>query len=433
MDRRTFLQFATMSGVTLMAPSALQRRAHAASAYGGPYYLLIHASGGWDPTLLCDPKGSDGPTPDINKTFTRGMIGSAGAIKYAPLSGMPSGMAYSAQTFFQKYQNRLCVLNGLDTTTGNHDTGTRVVWSGEVADGFPSFAAVVAAAKTPGNPIGFISSGGYESTGGLTSLTRLGSVGLVQRIANPNTLDPGNRPDTFHSAATWDRINQMQRQRLDDMQRRQSLPRLAGSTSALYLTRSADNSLPQLAAALPTQAQINAAGSDQSGLYSQALIALAGFKTGLSVAATISPHLGFDTHGNHDGAHQPNMLSMLYGIDQIMQELQRQALDSKVVVIVGSDFGRTPAYNAQNGKDHWNITSMMFMGPGITGNRVVGSTDDSFRANTVNPSSLQVDKGGVRIRCDHVQKALRKLSGITDSDPSRKFPLGSAEDMPLFG
>ena len=49
--------------------------------------------------------------------------------------------------------------------------------------------------------------------------------------------------------------------------------------------------------------------------------AISGFKTGLAVAASISPYLGFDTHSNHDGAHQPNMLSMLYGIDQVMQEL----------------------------------------------------------------------------------------------------------------
>ena len=431
MDRRTFLKFAATSGVALMAPTSFENRARAAAQYGGPYFLLIHAGGGWDPTLLCDPKGSDGPTPNINKTFTRAQIGQSGPIKYAPLTGMPSGMAYSSQAFFQKYQNKLCIVNGIDTTTANHDTGTRYVWSGGTADGFPSFAAVVAAAKTPGNPLGYISSGGYESTGGLISLTRLGSVGLVQRIANPNMIDPGNRPDQYHTTNTWNRISQMQRERLDDMQQRQTLPRLGASTSALYLTRSADNTLPMLAAALPTQAQINAANSEQSGLYSQALIALAGFKTGLAVAATISPFLGFDTHGNHDNTHQPNMLSLLYGVDQIMQELVRQGLDSQVVVIMGSDFGRTPVYNAGNGKDHWNITSMMFMGPGIKGNQVVGSTDDSFHANTVNPSSLQADKGGVRIRCDHVQKALRKLAGISDSDGAHKYPL-SAEDMPLF-
>ena len=64
---------------------------------------------------------------------------------------------------------------------------------------------------------------------------------------------------------------------------------------------------------------------------------------------------------------------------------------------------------------------------------MVGATDDSFHANKVNPATLQADAGGVRVRCDHVQKALRKLAGITDSDPAHKFPLGSAEDMSLFG
>ena len=91
---------------------------------------------------------------------------------------------------------------------------------------------------------------------------------------------------------------------------------------------------------------------------------------------------GFDTHGNHDGAHLPQMGNLLLGVDLIAQEIAKAGLTDKVVIAVGSDFGRTPAYNAGNGKDHWNITSMMFIGPGITGNRVVGGTDDGFKAKT---------------------------------------------------
>ena len=75
---------------------------------------------------------------------------------------------------------------------------------------------------------------------------------------------------------------------------------------------------------------------------------------------------------------------------------------------------------------------MMFMGPGIPGGKVVGGTDDGFKAKTFNPSTLAEDPNGIRIRCDHVQRALRKLAGISDSDAARKFPL-PAEDLPLFG
>jgi hypothetical protein len=408
-----------------MAPVA--QKAHAAGPYNGPFFLLIHAGGGWDPTLLCDPKGSDGPT-NINSTFTRSAIGTAGKVRYAPVSAMLGGAPYGPAQFFATYQSQLYIINGLDTTTANHDTGTRNVWSGQVTDGFPSIAAIVAAAKTPGNPLGFISSGGYESTAGLTSLTRLGNPDSVRRIAYANRIDPTKPDYLYHSSSTWDRINQTQRQRLDDLRAAQQLPRISRSQSALYLARTADSSLPTLASALPSQTVINAAATD---IHRQALVALAGFKTGLAVAANLATG-GFDTHGNHDNNHIPNMYTLLYGIDKIMTEIKAQGLDGKVIVAIGSDFGRTPGYNAQNGKDHWNITSMMFMGPGIPGGKVVGGTDDGFHALTVNPSTLAPDPSGTRIRCDHVQKALRKLAGVADSDPAHKFPLGATEDLPLF-
>jgi hypothetical protein len=73
---------------------------------------------------------------------------------------------------------------------------------------------------------------------------------------------------------------------------------------------------------------------------------------------------------------------------------------------------------------------MMFMGPGITGNRVVGGTDDGFKAKTFNPATLAEDASGVRIRPEHIQKQLRRLAGIDESEPARKFPLAaSTADM----
>jgi uncharacterized protein (DUF1501 family) len=45
-------------------------------------------------------------------------------------------------------------------------------------------------------------------------------------------------------------------------------------------------------------------------------------------------------------------------------------------VIAQSEMGRTPTYNSGNGKDHWPIGSIMFLGCGIRGNRVIGATDE---------------------------------------------------------
>ncbi|MBL8973822.1 MAG: twin-arginine translocation signal domain-containing protein, partial [Myxococcales bacterium] len=52
MDRRNFLKVAAMTGLAVAAP----RSARALTPYAGPFYVMISARGGWDPTYLCDPK-----------------------------------------------------------------------------------------------------------------------------------------------------------------------------------------------------------------------------------------------------------------------------------------------------------------------------------------------------------------------------------------
>lgn len=423
MNRRDFLRWAALTGVAVMSPLG-RRSARAATSYDGPYFLLVHASGGWDPTYLCDPKGGA-----INRLYAEGQYGTAGNLKYAPVDYRDGqgNVVFSNQQFFTKYQDRLLVINGVDTATANHDTGTRVMWSGRVSEGYPTFAAVVAAARVPGSPLGFISSGGYETTAGLVPLTRLGNVDAVRRVAYPNRLDPNRADYTVHSEAIWTRIQQAQRERLMRSAGMQTLPVLERAQSQLFVSRTEDDSLARLATLLPTQSQVNAIPNP---LYRQAVVALAGFQAGVAVAANLSVG-GFDTHGNHDTTHLQRLGELVIGIDLIMTEITNRGLDGKVIVVVGSDFGRTPRYNAQNGKDHWNITSMMMMGPGIPGGRVIGGTDEEFRALKVNPRTLALDPNGVRIGCAEVQRGLRKLAGIDASTPATSYPVGGAE-LPLF-
>lgn len=426
MDRRKFLSAAALAGMAVMVPKGRRTANATPTQYNGPYFLLVHANGGWDPTLLCDPKGGA-----IDKLYDKGNFGSVAGIKYAPME-YKDGMGvpyYSNDQFFQKWGSRLLVLNGVDTTTGNHDTGTRVMWSGQVAEGYPSLGALIAASKSPGNSLAFLSGGGYETTGGLVPLTRINNVGAFSRLAYPELLNPG-RPETFHTKATEDRIARMQRERLDDLINAQGLPAYKRTMGALYTSRGGDNELAILAKSLPSNDKLNAA---RIGVHRAGLLALSGFKSGLVISATVSAG-GFDTHGNHDGDHPRRLAELLQGLDLIFEDARSPEFNSildKLVVIVGSDFGRTPSYNAQNGKDHWNITSMMMMGPGIRGGRTIGSTDDAFKAVPLNPGTLQPDPGGTRIRLEHVHRAVRKLAGVTNDPLAAKFPL-PGDDLPLL-
>ena len=168
-------------------------------------------------------------------------------------------------------------------------------------------------------------------------------------------------------------------------------------------------------------------------LSQQADIALASFKAGVCVSANLS--IGqFDSHANNDPDQMKLIPEFLAGIRYVMRRAEDLKIRDQLVIIVQSEMGRTPSYNAGNGKDHWSIGSIMFLGRGIKGNRVVGATDEKQFHVPVNPRTLACDRQkGIRVRPEHIHAALRELAGIADHPFSRRFPLGVAENERLRG
>lgn len=419
MDRRDFIKLASYAGLALSFPG-LPRRAAADTPYDGPLWVMVHASGGWDPTSLCDPKGalSETDSDPMNRSYLAADIGTVGNLRFAPVGGN--------QAFFEKHYRRLLVINGVDTETNSHDTGTRHVWSGKLAEGHPCFASLVAATVGREKPMSFLSSGGYDFTAGLVAPTRTGNMGALNRIAFPDLIDVNNPANRFHTEATSRRIAEAQRARLETMMAEQRLPRVRQQMSTLYNARAGENELRRLTEFLPATLD-----NSNNPMRRQAQVAIAGYRAGITVAANLSVG-GFDTHGNHDASHIPRLTMLLEGVDFLLTEAENAGIGDRVVVVIGSDFGRTPGYNDGNGKDHWSITSMMLIGPGIPGNRVIGTTDERHRAINVNPSTLEPDPNGVRIKPAHVHRALRRLAGIESAETAARFPIYE-DDLPLFG
>ncbi len=87
--------------------------------------------------------------------------------------------------------------------------------------------------------------------------------------------------------------------------------------------------------------------------------------------------------------------------------------------------GRTPNYNSGGGKDHWSIGSIMFLGAGIKGDRMLGATNEQQQLVPLNPQTLEFDpQNGLRVRPEHIHQSLRELAGIAESDFAKQFPLG---------
>ncbi|QDU92959.1 DUF1501 domain-containing protein [Lignipirellula cremea] len=86
---------------------------------------------------------------------------------------------------------------------------------------------------------------------------------------------------------------------------------------------------------------------------------------------------GFDTHSNnfealtrHGGIMDPALASLI----QDLREMGK--LDTTLIVMM-SEFGRTPRINEDVGRDHWpNVFSCMMAGGGLRGGTVIGSSDE---------------------------------------------------------
>jgi hypothetical protein len=473
MNRRDVLKLLSLAGLAAIVPAGISTVSADENKYAGPFWLMLNAGGGWDPTMLCDPKGGTLKSADADPTkyesWTEGSVNhylkpiDVSPFKAADVNYQPGGAdkeLYSAQRFLKDHGKDILVINGVDTTTNNHEVGSRVTWSGKTQDGQPSFAALAAALGSSGKdlPLAYISAGGYDTTAGLVALARTESdPRVVQRVAYPNVINVenlGNMDDPakqFFTNDTAARIAAAQSDRLKAMQAAETLPIVKSGMGALLLARQGTGSLGSLADELSKVDQVtlskafpgefdgfddNTFGGDFSNLLLQAQLTLHAFHAGVAVAGNLS--IGsFDTHSNHDQGQAQQMMKIVRAFDYIMAQAKLLGIDKNLFVVIGSDFGRTPTYNDGRGKDHWNITSMIVSGPQVVGGRVVGATTDKFGPMRVDPKDTSKvlnddDPAGVRIEPAHVHHELRRVAGLAGTDLDKAWGI-PGDTINLFG
>jgi uncharacterized protein (DUF1501 family) len=220
-----------------------------------------------------------------------------------------------------------------------------------------------------------------------------------------------------------DKVHAARQERLERIQGASHLPRTLNSMQVFEMVQSDNSELQSLVAAMPTELHENE-------LERQIQVALACFSAGVSVSANVSIG-GFDTHNNHDNNQAPQLIRVVEAMAFARQEAERLGIADRFNIIVGSDFARTPYYNDGNGKDHWSIGSMMFMGSDIQGGRVIGATDHNQLPLAVNPATLELDANGIVLSPGHIHAGLRAIAGLETNPIVTGFEVD--EWLPLFG
>ncbi len=413
--RRDFLKLCGLAGLGFAAPIGMSSIGRAQSRelppYEGPYYVVFNASGGWDTSYLMDPKGVN----EMNRLYKEGDILTNGQHKFAP-TARHIGKGMSNEDFFSKYGQELLVINGLDYSVNNHSPCSRYTATGKLDSlAYPTFAALVAACKGPEIPLSFLTFGNYSATGNLVPMARVPYLSSLKRLANAGGVQ-GNARRPYHDDFVNDRIEQALAAQMKARVSELHLPRVERSQSMLYAAQLNSKALERVAPFIPEK-------TPGESLSRQAEIALASFRAGVCVSANLNLG-GFDSHANNDRDQMKLIPELLAGIDYLLERAEESGIRDKLVVVIQSEMGRTPGYNKNNGKDHWSIGSMMFMGAGIQGNRVIGETNDGQFLTPINPTTLVLDeKNGIRVRPEHIHQALREHAGIAEHEFSKKFSL----------
>ncbi len=460
LSRRTFLRASSASSIGLLLPWAASSQAHGqALTYEGPFFFNIHAAGGWDPTLSFDPKLMNGSTV-VNNAFTSAQLRTFGptGMPYAdvPLvDGPNTASALQLDTvgnFMRDHGADFVFLNGIDTATNNHEVGTQAMGCGKSIEALPALAALIGAQVSEQRdvPLAFIGAGGFEFTGGVVSLSRV-NASVLQEVSTPNrqygySAQYLNLPDPV-----FQRVMRARNDSLNAQLAQAALPRAKAALSAMKDAQARTDALAALVSQLPTTAvtakthfpHLASAADGRLGDLDAALgqieLSLLSFKAGLSAAASLHVS-GFDTHSSHNDAQTVVLGKLLLALRYLLTKATALGLRDKIYVAVTSEFGRTPGYNAGNGKDHWNITSAMLAGPRQvvrSAGRALGATDAGHKPKVVTPDNLTGSAptsaaNATRLKPQHLHQTLRGAFGLTGTELDRRFALPPSAPLPLF-
>ena len=389
-----------------------------------------------------------GDMMSVDQTYTAAQIAKAGGIRYAPVTTSVDGVeVFNGAKFWGAHASRILAINGLDTQTNNHDAGSRTVWSGQLAEGYPSFAALVAAVASESLSLSmpFVSNGGYDATQGLVPLARIGfqhrrrAEDRLHRRVQPDERDVGRLLQqgdrVAHrggaAGAPPGRAEGGDACRWSETAAGDSLPRprrqagLGALAAQLTARSSSPRRLPR-----PRAYHGHRPAGQLLSLMQQIQIALLAFKAGAAVSVNLN--IGsFDTTRTTT-RHSAMMVQLLRGLDYLFPPSSTPRGSTPRPTC--SSAPTSPARPTTTPKRQGPLEPHELpRRPGRQHRRqgTIGGTDPNQGPLTFNAKTLAPDSGGERIGTNHLNIALRKLANIDTSAPASSSSRSTATRSPF--
>jgi hypothetical protein len=356
----------------------------------------VHAQGGWDPLCAFAPLFD---APDID------MEASAQPARIHGLDLVDHPDRPAVRAFFETYGDQTVVLNGVSVRSVNHETCQAVALTGATSDARTDWATRVADAYQGAHRIPHRVLDGPVFPGDRAVLVSR-AQGRLQSLVRGDVFAELDVPVAEPHPTTTPVV--------DRYLRRRAAARLGvspGSVGRIGYAEAIDRAQGLVSDRLELAL---VAAPELSGQVDTAASALA---SGLSRCVTLSTPFQFDTHA--DNSQQTPVLNGLFeSLSKLVTRLGARPgptgalLSDDTVVVVVSEMGRTPAYNATRGRDHWPYTSTLLIGPGLTCGRIVGGYTASYAGIGVDPSTGMPDPRRPGIPATTVGATLLALAGL---------------------
>jgi hypothetical protein len=356
----------------------------------------------------------------------QGTQSQAGGVSFVDSADRPA-----VRSFFERYGNSVCVLNGMEVKSITHTTCRRLLFTGTTASQVDDWPAILAG-EAEGFTLPCLVLSGPSFTGEFpTVVIRAGETGQLSKLLDGSALQESEVPlqqvepllEELIAAHVAQRSEAFAAARTDPGSAR-FLRDLASAREQLGLVRNLGT--------------LDLGSVDTSGYVdvSQRIdAALTCFSRGLTRCAVVKHEglwgTGWDTHAGigTQSAHFQVLFTDLISIQEKLEQMPGEVeatLAEEVVVVVFSEMGRMPQTNSQGGKDHWTETSAMLYGPGVSGGQVIGGFDDTLMGQRIDLATGGVDAGGTRLTSAHLGATILALGDVDPASYLGVDPIGAA-------
>lgn len=267
--------------------------------------------------------------------------------------------------------DKLSIIRSINLKTNSHQEGRLRMEKGRMAGDFPYIGSVASKYLAPTNPQlpGYL----HISTRGITDNT---NAFLEAKHAQLKLLG-AKAPENL---AQSDKVTTDAARRRDEFRKRLN-ERFAGRSGQPALTEAFESSFTMADRLMASQKLFNAKPSDKDleryGKHPfgvRCILARELLKNGATCVKVT--HHGYDTHAENFNFHLEQLDEFDKTFCMLFDDLADAGMLESTLVLVYSEFGRTPKINQRYGRDHWGASvSVAVGGCGIKPGMVIGSTN----------------------------------------------------------